>query len=690
MIPAPVDSPVSDRVDPAPAPEDATTTAARKELSNTKISESDREKPSTPTTPGSDSLMTEVKADGLHEKLGSPKKKRAHDEIGDGLDKVDTAQESGETSEPEKKRAKDEDNQTTSDKSASSIKPADEKPPVTSASAFAKSGFAARASSTVSPFGSASAASGTSIFGGGGSGASSGTSPFGSSSSTSCAAPKLSFGSTAGSSPFGSLGGASSAAVAKPFGSAIGSASVFGGGSTGFGGIGGSKLSSFAKPGDNSPFVTKSAKPFGAPDSDVEDDSDDDDSKSNEDDGSEEKKEEKEDKEKKIKLHKIEVNDGESGEATILSVRSRLYHLDKDMGWKERGAGNAKINVPEASVSFDNSANVVAGSFDASMLQKMEASGSGFRGVRIIMRQDHTGRVILNTVLVPAMKFQLKEGLKSTGITFTAFEDGKPVNVHLKMTAANAKAWMSEVEVVQRDATRKTTPSLTKPINETDHVPTKPHEPSLSPSSVLSDNKETHFQTNQHILKTTTTTSATTMSKQSEVSEKISSAGVKMEGGDDCGETVANPDDTTSCSSEDDSSDEDSEDLEEETLLAVAEEKQEETLHNADAPQDSADSDTSETSSSTGSPSALSSPAAVAANARNSPALSTGAFQDLSSDATAEADDKNTSPGISAGQSCPQVPSPSEHTSESASSPLSGPRSSEFKSPSTSAVATAM
>src|SRR5690606_1516509 len=62
-----------------------------------------------------------------------------------------------------------------------------------------------------------------------------------------------------------------------------------------------------------------------------------------------------------------------------------------------------------------------------------------FRGVRLIMRQDQTHRVILNTVLLPAMQFQIKETLKSTGVLFAALDgpEATPINVHMKVSGAN-------------------------------------------------------------------------------------------------------------------------------------------------------------------------------------------------------------------------------------------------------------
>lgn len=136
------------------------------------------------------------------------------------------------------------------------------------------------------------------------------------------------------------------------------------------------------------------------------------------------------------------VNDGEAGESTLLQVRAKMFHLEKGEGWKERGSGMLKINVPESSVQFDESGVPVLGSFDASGLDETaedeEAPDGGARGykvARLIMRQDHTHRVLLNTTILPAMEFQEKASLKAVGIVFTAFEgeEAKPVSVHMRV-----------------------------------------------------------------------------------------------------------------------------------------------------------------------------------------------------------------------------------------------------------------
>lgn len=63
----------------------------------------------------------------------------------------------------------------------------------------------------------------------------------------------------------------------------------------------------------------------------------------------------------------------------------------------------------------------------------------GNRVVRLIMRQENTHRVILNTFIVKAMEFVPKPGSSPPQVMFTAFEsegDGepKPINMLLKVS----------------------------------------------------------------------------------------------------------------------------------------------------------------------------------------------------------------------------------------------------------------
>jgi hypothetical protein len=137
----------------------------------------------------------------------------------------------------------------------------------------------------------------------------------------------------------------------------------------------------------------------------------------------------------------VVVNDGEAGEATILQVRAKMFYVEKEIGWKERGSGMLKINVPDSCVQFDEAGAPIPGSYDASGVddedQTSEADG-GYKGPRLILRQDHTHRVLLNTAILPAMAFQEKASLKAVGVMFTAFEgaDAKSVSVHMRVSRA--------------------------------------------------------------------------------------------------------------------------------------------------------------------------------------------------------------------------------------------------------------
>lgn len=122
---------------------------------------------------------------------------------------------------------------------------------------------------------------------------------------------------------------------------------------------------------------------------------------------------------------------------TLISVRSKMFVHEADAGWKERGAGMVKINVPHSCVEFDDNGNVQPGSFDASGLE--DDSDEQTKVARLIMRQDQTHRVILNTPILPVMKFQEKSTLKSasaTSILFTAFDgpEAKPISVTIRVS----------------------------------------------------------------------------------------------------------------------------------------------------------------------------------------------------------------------------------------------------------------
>ena len=124
------------------------------------------------------------------------------------------------------------------------------------------------------------------------------------------------------------------------------------------------------------------------------------------------------------------VDDGESNEVTLLAVRAKMFYMEKDAeAWKERGAGMLKVNVPRSTVEFDKNGNPDPSSFDASVLDSSKPEN-----VRLIMRQDHTLRVILNTVVIPAMSFHITPKLKAAFVLFTAFNEGQPMQVQMKVS----------------------------------------------------------------------------------------------------------------------------------------------------------------------------------------------------------------------------------------------------------------
>ncbi|KAH6899052.1 hypothetical protein B0T10DRAFT_556338 [Thelonectria olida] len=469
---APDASPKTDPVN-IETKEDAETRAARRELKQSSISDPTPADASTTATTASNTpsafnsaARRDSPADAsdsdLKDQIASPKKKRAHDQLdGDkeaddndatSVASSDSAKDRASRLEPEKKRHRDEDakdanfasksSQESSKDSEAGKSPTKKDAPQTSSSAFSASGFG-KLSSGTSPFASMGANKG-SVFGSGAPSLSSFASPAVASPAQPTAPPKLTFGGATGASPFASVSsGTNGFGGASPFGSTL----------TGL-----KPLGSFAASTGSALKTDKPARPFGAPDSEAEDQEDD---KSSDEEAEHREAEraqslekESEDK-KKLRLQKVAVNDGETGETTILSVRAKIYHLDKENGWKERGAGMLKINVPSVCVDFDESSGaVVPGSFDASSLDVDEEGGSqGHKVPRLILRQDQTHRVILNTVILPAMKFDEKASLKSVGIVFTAFEGepAKPVNITMRVSSANAKNFMNEIGIIQKE-----------------------------------------------------------------------------------------------------------------------------------------------------------------------------------------------------------------------------------------------
>ncbi|PBP17163.1 dead deah box DNA helicase [Diplocarpon rosae] len=434
---------------------------------------------------------TDARYEEMKDRLSSPKKKRGRDQVEDakelGDDNVDEAGSSADgslvngsrttRSGPEKKRHRDTseelpkaaekligespkigpaesktDDLTTNSTSKEDSPSAPSSGPKTSAAAFAGSSFASLAASTSSPFGSIGASK-PSIFS---SGVQPATSGFGALATAKPPSPT----STSNTSGFGLASGEKTATgfgfgsgVSSGFGG-LASGSVFGSKlGNGFAGGPGTKLSSFAAPigNESTTLSTKPAKAFGAPESDEDAGSDEDDTEGGAASDDESGHVPADDK-KKSKPSR--VADGEAGEATLLQLRAKLFALEsKEAGWKERGVGTLKINVPKSCVSYDDYGVPQPGSFDLSGLEDDEAGSGGPRVARLIMRQENTHRVVLNTAIVRAMEFKDKPSNSTAQIIFTAFEgdkEPKPVNMLLKMSEANARNFRAELESVQR------------------------------------------------------------------------------------------------------------------------------------------------------------------------------------------------------------------------------------------------
>jgi hypothetical protein len=429
--------------------EDAATAAAREELKQTVISEEGSNRSATaqagptgekkssarsPTDQSADHDSNDDSLDGegtvafTPQEGCSPKKKRAHDQVDNDNEAEDSDGHSDSSAgsrdrttrlEPEKKRPRD---AATATQTAQDQKGGQASAPkVTSSGAFATSGFA-KLSSSSSPFGYLGGTSQPSIF---------------SNAPSLSPAPLPSLAPTISStSPFAGLG----TTATNGFGGGFS-------GLTGFGALSPSgSISTFAKPGSD--FKRgKPAKPFGAPESDAEEGAENEsDARSGSDDSNDKSEDkDKDDEKKKPRLHKVNIDDGETGEATVLAVRAKLFYLNKESGWKERGAGMLKINIPECCVELDYDGVPIVGSFDASQIEAGKVP-------RLILRQDQTHRVLLNTAILHNTDFQEKTTLRATHVLFTSFEgeEAKPVSITAKMSAANAKSFLAELGRIQR------------------------------------------------------------------------------------------------------------------------------------------------------------------------------------------------------------------------------------------------
>lgn len=108
----------------------------------------------------------------------------------------------------------------------------------------------------------------------------------------------------------------------------------------------------------------------------------------------------------------------------------------KEQGWKERGVGNLKVNAHKSCVEFDEYTGlVVPKSFDVSLRDEDEDAAPVI-AARLVMRQENTHRVILNTIINRALKLEEKPSNSAgKGYMFTAFDGSRPVNMLLKVSS---------------------------------------------------------------------------------------------------------------------------------------------------------------------------------------------------------------------------------------------------------------
>lgn len=128
------------------------------------------------------------------------------------------------------------------------------------------------------------------------------------------------------------------------------------------------------------------------------------------------------------------IHDGEEDEVTLSQYRAKLFAMEsKEEGWKERGVGNLKVNAHKTCVEFDDyTGALIPGSFDVSL--RDDEDGPPVIAARLVMRQENTHRVILNTIINRALKLEEKpSNAAGKGYMFTAFDGSKPVNMLLKV-----------------------------------------------------------------------------------------------------------------------------------------------------------------------------------------------------------------------------------------------------------------
>lgn len=105
----------------------------------------------------------------------------------------------------------------------------------------------------------------------------------------------------------------------------------------------------------------------------------------------------------KLQANADALKTGEEDEKTVFSARAKLY-TTSEAGWKERGTGTVRCNVPH--------------------------QNSGKAGGRLVMRADGVLRVILNVNLFAGMSCDVAQ---DKFVKLVAVEDGKPVNFAIRV-----------------------------------------------------------------------------------------------------------------------------------------------------------------------------------------------------------------------------------------------------------------
>ncbi|RUS16322.1 hypothetical protein BC937DRAFT_91351 [Endogone sp. FLAS-F59071] len=113
-------------------------------------------------------------------------------------------------------------------------------------------------------------------------------------------------------------------------------------------------------------------------------------------------------------VHETEVKTGEEEESMIFQVKAKLYVMDGQKQWKERGIGNLRLNMRR----------------------------SDRRAVRLVMRADGVFRVILNAPLFAGMSCELAQ---EKFVRIIAVENGQLQHFAIKVANKNIAEELYEV-----------------------------------------------------------------------------------------------------------------------------------------------------------------------------------------------------------------------------------------------------